>query len=709
MEREMLKKEAAFFFWLRRPFQLASETPVSAAALTYTVAILALGALVFTGYAAIFKPDPFVIRPRTTRFFGPHQISTHLSLIVPFFDARGQTLAHLAMVGATAFTALVGAFLGPPRAALRPGWLAGLGVAVAGLLSYLYAPGPEERFLFAALPLGYLLLRAGRSKPQSWPNTTLGAVTILAVAVAILPGFFRPPDFSGYSPYELTFGEAHWSLVVGPSDLLARGSKLLEERPEYGVILPVLWASGQRAFRPFSMGDSVRLLIGLQAVYVAVSAWVVWRAARGRWLFAAVALAGVVPWYHFAHQSLLFPNQSAWRVVAMPLALAALWLIPARRPRRQSLWLGAVGGGALLLNPELGAAVTIGLAVFLFFRHRASLDQRQLATLAAPFLGGLLLAGVAFVLLCWLSLGDLVPLGFLAQAFLHKAAFLTSTGFSGFRWQQDPWPILIFGHAVFVLLQCAFTPPAAASGFLPSFRAAAAAMLLVWFAYYANRPDPWNLSSYYLLFGLLLVDLLRYVALSVSRRRASARLLAAVVLLVVLVLPNILAMAAKGAEEVRVALGPVLRRETPANATLLSGIFLERTGAQGLSSRADYIRARSGEPIVYLTADSYLMPKLSGVFSAMPAIDFCWESLTRASYERTLNAIVRSSSRRIYFDASNTAEPFVSPSLPKFDQLCGPFYRYVRRDLQDTFEYTRTEHGWEVWTRRSRTSGPGGG
>ncbi len=672
--------------------RLQPESPASAAALTGTLAVLALGALVYAAYGAVFQPTPFVILPKTLRFFGPHEISTHVSLIKAFFDARGQTLAHLAVAGGTALLALWGAPFGPPRAAVRVGGLAGLGVAAAGLLSPLYAPGPKGHFFLAAVPVGFLLLLAGRRRPRSWTNALLGAATLVAVALATFPGFLGPPDFSGQSWYDLTYSEGHWSLVIAPGDLLAQGRRLLVDvRPEYGVVLPVLWAAGQRAFGAFSMGDSVHALMGLQALYLGLSVWLLWRAARGRWLFAIVALAAVVPWYHFAHHSLLFPNQTAWRIVGMPLALATLWVLPTLRPWRQAFYLGAVAAGALLLNPESGVAVTAGLSVFLFFRHRASLDRRPLIGLVAPFLGGLLVAGGAFVLVCWILLGAPVPLGLLPRQVLGKAAFLTSTGFSGFRWTPDPWPVFILGHAVFVLVQSAFAPPRASSGFRPSFRAASATVLLVWFAYYANRPDPWNLSSYYLLYGLLLVDLLRYVALGVARRRVSARLLAAAALLVALVLPNVVAISVKGAQQVTAALGPALRREAPAGGGLLSGVYLSKGPAEELPRRADFIRARSAESPVYVTADSYLIPKLSGVFSAMPVLDFCWEALTRKTYDRTLDEIVRSPSGRLYLDAPDTGA---------FYTICGAFYRQVRHDLAETFEKAGEEQGWEVWTRK---------
>src|SRR5262249_22992140 len=160
---------------------------------------------------------------------------------------------------------------------------------------------------------------------------------------------------------------------------------------------------------------------------------------------------------------------------------------------------GLLAGGALLLNTESGLAVAAALFVFLHYRHR---DTGRLGALVGWFLAGSLLAGALFVALALLLLGSLPPLARLPQLFLGQAALLSGGGFSGFPWTPDPWPVFVFGHALFVLLQSAFAGQRAL-GFRPSFRAAAAALLAVWFAYYANRPDPWNLSSYYLVYGVL--------------------------------------------------------------------------------------------------------------------------------------------------------------------------------------------------------------
>ena len=93
-----------------RPRRLSwrPEPAPAARALAATLAALALGGAVLAAFATLAHPVPFALDFRTTPFYGPHEICTHLSTIKPFFDARGQSLAHLAVAGATAGLGLAG-------------------------------------------------------------------------------------------------------------------------------------------------------------------------------------------------------------------------------------------------------------------------------------------------------------------------------------------------------------------------------------------------------------------------------------------------------------------------------------------------------------------------------------------------------------------------------------------------------------------------
>jgi hypothetical protein len=683
---------------VKRPIAWTRSRPADDAALVSTAGVLLLGGATCTIATALWKPVPFAVDPALTPFFGPHEVSAHLSLIKPFFDARAQSLAHLVMTAALGLLVLLAGGRSLPKGRRRIGPIVGASVAAAAAGAFLYAPGPKPVAFALSLPALVVLLAASRWTRSRIPNGLMGVVVLAAVAAATLPGFLGPPDFSRVRWPELAFAQSHWSVVMAAGDLLLSGRRLLVDvRPDYGVLLPLLVAGVERIAGPFSFGGEVHLLQALQLLYLGLATLLYWRHARGRWLLVAVALLAVVPWHHFAHRSLLFPNQSPWRSIGVPLSLAALLFLRKDEPRADALRLGVAAGTALLLNLESGTAMSVAIATFLYFRHGVAAGPsrgRRATALVPPFLAGVLAAVAGALVLGRVVTGEWVPLDRLPSLFLN-AVFLSSGGFSGFPLVIDPWPLLIFGHAVYVLARAALDPVSAA-GATASFRAAVAAALVVWFAYYANRPHPWNLSSYYVLYGFLLIDLVRDTASGFARRRASVRLGLAFAVLGGVVLPNVLAIAKKGGDQVQAALGPVLRREAPPGARLVSGVFVEPLGGGAVLQKAATIAARRAEAPVYFTSDSWLVPKVAGVFPALPVVDACWESTTRTAYRRIVDTVHASPASRVFFDP---------PGTPAYYSDCALFYERLRVDLSDRFTRGPDAGGWEVWIPRGNETG----
>jgi hypothetical protein len=267
-------------------------------------------------------------------------------------------------------------------------------------------------------------------------------------------------------------------------------------------------------------------------------------------------------------------------------------------------------------------------------------------------------------------------------------------GFDGRPLTNDPWPVLMFAHAAFVLVHAALKRE---SGSASSFRTFVAATLVVWFAYYANRPHPWNLSSFYLLYGFLFIDSLRFVMSNLrGRRRADDLVVATLGALVLIVLPNLSHMAAKGAGQVAEGMRAVWERDRPPGGRLVSGVYLPEPGVGELLQRAAYIRSRVPlGPPVFLTSDSYLVPKLAGAFASLPMVDACWETTDRKDYDQLLEALNRPGHEFIYLDAPGT--------LAHDNTTCWEFYARVRLDLEPQFEKSGVEQGWEVWRRRGRS------
>lgn len=677
----------------RTRLSFLAGTPPAPAALSATLGVLLLGAAVLGAYHHVRRPVPFALDFRETPFHGPHEVSTHLSTIRHFFDARGQGLAHLAMTGAVALLTLLGTRGAVRRDAGRGA--AAAAVVLATLAAWCLLPGPKGYAYAAAAALLLVLLALGRPLTSRLGNALFAVALGVVLVVVTVPGFLHPPDYTGVPWWELVYAQAHFAVVVAPADLVGAGRALFHEvRPDYGLLLPVLLGAYERRFGPLDLGSIVRLLLGLQALYLALAAWILARHARGRFLFALFAFLTVAPWFHFDHKGVRFPNQTPWRTIGMALALAALAALEGRGRRKAVFLLGLTSGAALLLNFESGVAVTVAGVVWACFRFGLlgpAAAMRDRLDSAGLFAFGLLAAAAAAVLVP-LGLGAPLDLRHLPRLVAH-AAFTASAGFSGLPLTADPWPVVMFGHAAFVLLLAGLRGGAPATA-RTAFRAAVAALLVVWFAYYANRPYPWNLSSYYLPYGVLLVDLLRFLALRARRRRADGPVLAALALLALVILPNLVFQVGKGARQVRAALGPALLGAAPPDGRLTSGVWLNGLVAPELEERARFIRERAvlGPPI-YLTSDSYLVPKLAGVFPALPVVDFCWQATTRPVYEGVLEAIDRSGADEVYLDAPGTHTHASSP--------CRVFYEKVRVDLGARFERGGTTSGWEVWRRRA--------
>jgi hypothetical protein len=669
------------------------------ASLGAVAAILALGWATLRLYGALLGGGPLVVDPEVTPFFGPQQVSAYFSRIVPLYDARGQSLAHLVMVLAIAVVVLTVRLSRPDLTGLRlrapRGGLAVVLVLLGG--ASLYFGTTHRPAVYVAGLILLLLCLTGVPVRRGGGNLALAVLTMLALATATLPGFWLRPDLSHLTWWEVCFSQAHYALVIAPADLLAAGRVLLRDvQPVYGLVLPVLVGAGERALGPLSLGGYVHLLQGLQAIYLFLATFLFWRHARGRWLLVLLALAMVFPWYHFNHRALFFPNQTPWRTIAVPLAAVAVGLMRHRTRGAAALVLGGVSGGALLLNHESGLAVTAGSLAYLGFRYRlatGSLPRADLIRVIALFSAGLVGSWALFAIATRIALG--YWLGVSALPELWQTIVLTSAGgFDGRPLTNDPWPVLMFAHAAFVLVNAALKRE---SGFASSFRTFVAATLVVWFAYYANRPHPWNLSSFYLLYGFLFIDSLRFVISNLrGRRRADDLVVATLGALVLIVLPNLSHMAAKGAGQVAEGLRTVWGKDRPSGGRLVSGVYLPETGASELLQKADFIRSRlPWGPPVFLTSDSYLVPKLAGAFSSLPVVDACWETTNRKDYDRLLGALTGSGHEFIYLDAPGT--------LAHDNTTCWEFYARVRLDLEPRFEKSGVEQGWEVWRRRGHS------
>jgi len=516
------------------------------------------------------------------------------------------------------------------------------------------------------------------------------------LAIALLPGFFARYDLSGSTQWGIELVQTHYALVVGHGDRLAAGQRLFEQViPGYGVLLPVILGGWQKHIRPIDLGGYVSIIRWVQVAFLVMMA-VLFRKYSHGWKFAAlIALAFVVPWYHFNQTGLSFPNHTPWRLLGQPVGLLALFMIRRASLPRAAYWLGVTIGTLLLLNFETGMCMTIGIFVFGWFRYRVC-DIKNLGTVlkAAPLLAlGTLTTLALFMIGSRLWLGYWPNLAYLT-AMWQAATFVASTGYSGVQGAFNPLAAVIFGHSAYVLMATAITA-GDRLGFKQSFRAAVAAVILIWFAYYANRAESWNLVTLYGLYGFFFIDVLQALTLRFRKGRpiTSHQLVAALIVAVVLVPEMFHTFFNIALPNYRWGLEVMRRGAQSQPAKVVSGVYLPADIAAELEEKSAFIKEASRQgPAMYFTVNSFLIPKLSGVQPPFPFSDTFAEVVTKKDYATLISMVLTKNPEHIYFDALDC-------------KLLGGkgwrlYYQQLRKDLSSNYAMEREEAGWEIWRRK---------
>ena len=678
-------------------------------------ACIAVGFLVLKSYDRLYRPS--FIDPGTARYWGPAKISSSfIRVLGNMYDAKGQSLALRLPVLALAFLLLLTPFLAKLTEVFdRSFWRrsAYAAITLAIFVAYFFClkrVGMPRRILvwedlgWISKALAFALL-VGYVR-RGLLNRSIGLLVLTLIAAVELPGLMVRLDLSGRDRMANLFVEHHYSGVVGQSERLAAGHRLLDMvMPNYGFLLQFSLAVFQRSIRPLSLGETIRVFQGLQFLYLLLCVVIFYRQGRGRWSLCLLAIFLVVPWYFFNHNSLLFPNQSAWRTMGFPLALIAIPWAHRRPLAYSSFALGCLAGGILLVNVEAGVAATAGLFASLFYRTRFFDGPWQFRDLLriVPFFPGIAIACGMFYL-CWRLLLSYWPDPLVLKEVFDRIRFWSSSGFCGVRYPGHFLPLALFCWSVFLLAYAALIPSARRSS-ANGVRIGTAAISLVWLSYYANRADYWNLSSFGLLWAVPAIDAARYLIAGVRfRRLGHPAVLLALATTGVITFHSIGEMVdynrMRNLTEFCVpkAFSKISPRfSQKAGTEELSGVILDRETAREIETKARALaRLSHGKPVIYLTMHSYLMPEISGVSSELPIGDIVAETLTESEYGRLLDFIKLSGASEILVDPpgkeaeSGVLKDFVEP------------YRQLLVDLRSVYQFDRSDEGWEIWVRKDR-------
>jgi hypothetical protein len=543
--------------------------------------------------------------------------------------------------------------------------------------------------------IGLLLIVLYRNQLKSGRALHEYKFVLLALLLIFsLPGLFAPLDLSAHSIDDFIRIQAHYNHVVVQGDRLAVGHKLFADViPEYGAFLPVLSGGWQKYIGAYDLGAYVAQIRILQFVFLILAWFLYSRYSFGLKLGSCLATAFLIPWYHFNQLGLYYPNNSAWRSIGLPIGLIVLYQLRGAKLNKAAFSIGAVSCFLMLLNFELGLATSLGMFAYLYFRYQLlSLKSfgdlfKAAVLLALGFISGL----AAFSVLSLLLLGY-VPNYALCQAVWQTAMLVASTGYSGIKGSFNPVAGLIFFHAVFVLFSTAFKANCPLS-FRRSFKAAVAVIIVIWFAYYANRAHPWNLVTFYFLYGFFLIDLVQDFLHKTSKSLPlNIFAISGACALGLILLPQIASSYTFMMPYYVNGLSVMLRGPAKKPARKVCGVYMQSSVADELEAKAKFIKekkARTATAPMFFTDNAFFIPKLANSYSPLPFRDTFAEVLTKKDYARLLDAVIASKAPYIYFDSASSK---VSGSKGWKD-----YYAQLRQDLSSHYTKIGEESGWEIW------------
>jgi hypothetical protein len=515
---------------------------------------------------------------------------------------------------------------------------------------------------------------------------------IVYLAFLLLPGLMLPlaPTLRSVDAWEgvaLTYVELHYSFTLGPGDRIALSRGVFDgASPYYGLLLPVLLGAWEKARGLLDLGAHVRLVQLANLAFVTLALAGYWSWARHRRAAFAIPALMLLPWVHSSHIAIFHPNQTGWRFLGLSIVVLTLVLLRRRPAPKAVSPLAAVLALAALINIE--TAIAAGAGVGMYMICRADGDYRRMTVLALRFA----LTGVAAAAILLSCLSLLVPGAINVQHFLSSQLYMLETfsgGYGGLKAGIDPFAVLMFGHATYIVIRALLTRSIAPLSGASSTRAAIAMIIVVWGAYYINRPDPWNLWSYFYLYGFIVAPYFDPRVWRVLAGRIRALPVAASAFGLI-ILPLIASTNADAVMSVAYAMATAPEHESLA---AVSGIRVPANTAAKFASKAAFLRTFDGHSMAYVSTDSYLMSLMSGLDNRLPFLDVFGEALTPARFSILRDAIDQSAPAFLLFDDS----ALVSPLTEEREHL----FARLKRELQDRYQFVETQAGWEVWKRRS--------
>lgn len=489
--------------------------------------------------------------------------------------------------------------------------------------------------------------------------------------------------------------EAHSAYVICiAADRLAAGVPLFSGVIcTYGVFFPTLLALYQRTFGTLNWGEIFEITGALHMMFIACAGATFWKYSKCNRFLTAVATLLLIPALPVVGLLTYYPNIAALRYFGFVIAcLFLLYVAPKLSSARLELLSGLVGGLCFLMNMESGFCISFGFLLYLLLRRMplvASLPSLpQAAAIVGRYVGGVLLTVLCFEILIFIGFEYWIsPAAWLMK--LRTIFGLASSGStSNGNFDMFVVPLIIAVHSGYIVVKIV----AGARSKLESgtaCRAALAAMNLVWLIYFFNTPRIEALTANYFLYLFPFMDMMRSLAIPrfFKHERWKRFILAAVVFVITV------DFGFRAFVTIKELLNQVLEANPQkiAQTELVSGIRFSRRMAEELQTRAAFIKttAQKTGKVCYLTNDSILIPKVSGVLPNIPMDDIFFSLKKHSQNIQFVDNLAKEKVSPVYVDAPNLVMEGAITQLQ-----CVETYRML---LKKYYRLDKTVDGWQVW------------
>lgn len=527
-----------------------------------------------------------------------------------------------------------------------------------------------------------------------------GGVLALYLMFLYLPALLSPPWLQyPLDKHDLFSIENHYSAITGLSILLYHGKHLFSETQQsYGILFATLSAALQRFFGQWDFGTYIRFVQILQIFFLilVVTTFRLWY--RRRVVTIALCILFIVPWIYPGHAAIFYPNQSALRFMNFPLGVLALLLVRRYTLKHMPLLLGSVAGICLLINLETAIVILFGFFVFVAVTCKPPYSRNMLRSVLLGCVG--IVISLATAALFFRSMFGYWPLpASLKQIF--GPIMSAGNGYSGFGFQLNILALIIATHCVYVLNRSAIARRAGPLSNTLGVRTAIASMVILWFAYFANRPASWDLWSFYYLYAFFLGDFthryfFRLRTRSIEYLLPSPRTAIFLVVIVPIVLFTNIELARYMVQYVKTGIYQyVVSKGGHSNTEILSGIRIHSALSRALRRKADELKdAYQGKgSVIYFTGNTFFMPLLTGHTNSLGKLNPFWSTTTPKEFHRFISEILMKKPRILYFDNPESA-------LAKHFPYAMEFWARFRKRLAGAYRISRTTAYWLVMTRK---------